>query len=73
MFKLEAVAGYDDEELHQAVAYMLVEDTDSETLAANRAKIKDFMRDAIEKDAITFEGLVELIGDCKTAQKILIG
>jgi hypothetical protein len=73
MFKLEAVAGYDDEELHQAVAYMLVEDTDAETLAANRAKIKEFMQDIIEKDAITFEGLVELIGDCKTAQKILIG
>lgn len=72
MYKLEAVAGYDDEELHQAVAYMLVEDTDAETLAANRAKIKEFMQDAIERDAITLEGLVALIGDCKSAQKILM-
>lgn len=74
MFRLEAVAGYADEELHNAVTSLLLEDdVPSETVANQRAKIKEFMLDLIKHDDISFEGVADLCKESKIAQKILLG
>lgn len=72
MFRLEAVAGYADEELHDAARIVLVEDTDPEHNRKNRQKIRDFMRELLITKAITFDGLLELAKDCPTALRILV-
>lgn len=73
MYKLEAVAGYNDEELHEAVTYLLVEDGCEEVVKGNKAKIKDFMISLIEEDHISLEGMAELVRESDVAQKILLG
>ena len=73
MFNLEAVAGYADEELHNAVSDLLLQDeVDFETLQQQKLKIKEFMLSLVETQATSFEGLVELCKKSETAQNILI-
>ncbi len=72
MYKLEAIAGYHDEELHEAVGVELIEDDGPESNIKNRKKIREFMKDLLETGSITFDGLMELARDCPTALKILI-
>lgn len=72
MYKLEAIAGYHDEELHDAVGIELIEDDNPESNVKNRKKIREFMKDLLETGSITFDGLMELARDCPTALKILI-
>lgn len=73
MFKLEAVAGYADEELHNAVTSLLLEkEVVSEKVQEQRNKIHDFMMELIEDDSATFEGMVELCKNSPIAQEILM-
>lgn len=72
MYKLEAIAGYNDEDLHQAVDEFLVQDSDPEHNKKNRQKIREFMKKLLETDAITFDGLIELAQDTPTALRILV-
>jgi hypothetical protein len=74
MFRLESVAGYPDEELHNA-AVSLFTDEDartSEMLKEYSDKIRGFMFHLLDTSAITFEGLVELCSTSDIAIKILI-
>ena len=73
MYKLEAIAGYNDEDLHEAVTYLLVEENCDEACKENKAKIQGFMQELIEQGCIDIDGLIELTKDCPPAQKILIG
>ena len=74
MFKLEASAGYYDEDLHDAVVSLLIDNTDKKgQLMKKKIKIKDMMIDLIETKAITFEGMAELCSDSAIAVHILIG
>lgn len=72
MYKLEAVAGYNDEDLHEAVGIELIKDDDPESNVKNRKKIREFMKDLLETSSITIEGLLELTKDCPTALRILV-
>ena len=72
MYKLEAVAGYNDEELHEAVGIELIKDDDPNANQENRKKIREFMKELLTTNAITFDGLLELARDCPTALKILV-
>lgn len=72
MFKLEAIAGLNDEELHDAVTEFLVKEGGiQENKNKAKAKIREFMIDMVDNDAIDMEQLVEMIKDCPTALEIL--
>ena len=72
MYKLLAVAGYEDEELLQASTYSLVADESDDSQKVNRTKIRDFMRELITTQAITFHELITLTQESITAQRILL-
>ena len=72
MFSLEAIAGYEDDELHQSANYNLVADDSRESQVQNRQKIRAFMMDMVETGAITYSGLLELGRDSVTLQRILL-
>ena len=72
MYKLEAIAGYDDEELHQAASIELIQNDSPEANKENRLKIRNFMKELLYTDAISLYELLELTKSCPTAQKILI-
>lgn len=72
MFKLEAVAGYNDDDLHDAARYDLVANDSPEANKENRLKIRTFIKDMLETEAITFYEVLELAKDSITAQKILL-
>jgi hypothetical protein len=74
MFKLEAVAGYENDELHQAVSiFMVDEDVDSEQLQDSRKVIRDFMLYLVENDFISFESMVDMCKNSEVAQKLFMG
>lgn len=74
IFRLEAVAGYENEDVHKAVTFLLVqEDVDSDAINDSKEIIRDFMKYLIEEDYIGLEGMAELCKNCKTAQLILMG
>lgn len=72
MYSLEAIAGYEDDELHQSANYNLVADDSRESQLQNRLKIRAFMMDMVEQGAITYSGLLELGKDSVTLQRILL-
>jgi len=73
MFSLEAVAGYANDELHEAATYNLVADDDVETSEANREVVKEFMKELVANGSISFQGLMELCSASVTAQRIVLG
>lgn len=72
MFRLEAVAGYADEDLHDSARILLIEDDNPNANQENRKKIRGFMKELLATGAITFNGLMELARDCPTALRILV-
>ena len=72
MYKLLAVAGYEDDDLLQASTYSLVTDESDDSQKVNRTKIRDFMRELIATQAITFHELITLTQESVTAQRILL-
>lgn len=74
MFKLEAVAGYNDEELHDSVTSLLFEEgINDEKLKQQKLKIKEFMLQLVEEEYISFEGMIELCKESEIAQRIMLG
>ncbi|TCX53844.1 hypothetical protein [Dehalobacter sp. 14DCB1] len=74
LFKLEAVAGYTNDEVHDCITSLMLEkelENDEHIKIANQ-KLKDFMVFLIEEDYITLESMVELIGDSELAKSVLI-
>ncbi|RJE47662.1 hypothetical protein A7K50_03170 [Dehalobacter sp. MCB1] len=74
LFKLEAVAGYHNDEVHDCITSLMLEPelkNDEHIKIANQ-KLKDFMVFLIEEDYITLESMVELIGDSELAKSVLI-
>jgi len=73
MFKLEAVVGYADEDLHQSIVSLLTEDVETDDYTRPRKdKIRNFMLDALNNDAIDFGGLVTLCNENPIALNILL-
>lgn len=74
MFKLEAVAGYADDDLHDSVSELLFNDeVDYETLREQKEKIRLFMLSLVEDGSTSFDGLTELCQKSEVAQSILLG
>lgn len=74
IFKLEAVAGYENPEVHDAVNFYLVEEGgNAEAVRESRKVIKDFMLYLVQNEYIAFSSIAELCKDSKVAQNILIG
>jgi len=74
MFRLEAVAGYENEEIHNTITpYLFEDDVDNEIVEENKDKVRDFMKFLVAEDYITFDGMIELCRECKVAQHILLG
>lgn len=72
MYKLQSIAGYEDEELIEVANINLVADNSVEANKENRKKIREFMQDLLENEAISFYELLELTKESITAQRILI-
>ncbi len=73
MFKLETVAGYADDELHDAVSSLITEGYDHDEVKKQKAKIREFMHHLLESHAISFNELIELSQESEVAQRILVG
>ena len=65
MFKIEAVAGYEDEDLHKTPAYLIAGEKEG------KDKIKEVIQDLLKRDAITKEGMIELCKKSSIMQEIL--
>jgi hypothetical protein len=72
MFKLDAVAGYENEKVHNAVSTLLLEGLDDERTLNAKQTIRDFMMYLMDEDFIGWEGLAELCKDCDIAKEILL-
>ena len=70
MYKLEAIAGYADEELHHCASYDVSSDTTSNEYKTTY--IRDFIKQLIENKAITFYGIMELAEESIALQRILL-
>ena len=70
MYKLEAIAGYEDEDLHACATY----DVSSSPLDDPYKKeyIRDFIKDMLRNDAITYMGVLELADESLALQQILL-
>ena len=73
MFKLEAVAGYNDENLHNAISSLLVDNVNEESERENKLYIKEFMLNLIDDGYISFGAMADLCRDSLVAIRILIG
>lgn len=74
MFRLEAVAGYENDEIHQTITpYLFEDDVDCEIVQENKDKVRDFMKFLIAEQYITFDGMIQICSDCEIAQHILLG
>ena len=72
MFSLEAVAGYNNDEVHEASPYNLVADDSPESNVENRLIIRNFMKEFLSTGGITFLGLLEMCSESVTAQRIIL-
>lgn len=74
MFKLEAVAGYENPDIHEAITpLLLMDDVDDESVAESKRVIREFMIYLVEEKFITFDSMIELCKDSDIAQKIMLG
>ena len=73
-YSIESIQGFHDEELHEMITSLLVDNTDKDGVLYNaKARIKDSMLAVIDSGAITFEGMAELCKDSSVAIHCLIG
>lgn len=74
VFKMDAIAGYENDVAHDAVTPLLMLDGEcDEEVAEAKRQIKEYMLYLVSSDAISFDGLTQLCSDSEVAQKILLG
>ena len=73
-FKLEAIAGYEDPELHESIVSLLVEDREegNDYLRPRKDKIRDFMLDCLDNKAIDFGGIIAMCEKNPIALEIIL-
>ena len=72
VFKLEAVAVYQMNELHAIIDEFIVEQETNEWTPAKR-QLRTAMVELIQNDSITFEGMIKMVENNPTAFNILLG
>ena len=70
MYTLEAMAGYNDEELHNCATYIVSSSPEED--GYKELYIRDFIRSMLEKEAITYIGVLELALESEALQRILL-
>lgn len=74
VFKMDAIAGYENDIAHDAVTPLLMLDgEDDEEVQEAKRQIREYMLYLVESGSITFDGLTQLCSDSEVAQKILLG
>lgn len=73
MYAFEALAGYDDEELHECATELVCnKDITDNNTQKKRSYIYDFMMQLLENNCIDIAGLTQMCEKSTTAQKILL-
>ena len=72
LYQLQAIAGWDSEEILDAFTIRLVQDDSPESFSENKKVIREFMTEMIETGATDFFGLMEFIRDSRSLQRIFL-
>lgn len=73
IYKMEAVGGIEVDRLHDEAVQVLFEEVDDTRIKQVKQSIKDFMMELINEDYISYQGMIQMIGDSDMGLEILMG